>query len=77
LDFDVAVPSNGPMIGRAELEAFKNKIDTMVSQATKLVKMGVSEDQFMAELKTDDLGSRLNFNGGQLHSLYAELSQKR
>ena len=30
LDFDVAIPSTGPTITRAELEAFKTKIDTLV-----------------------------------------------
>jgi glyoxylase-like metal-dependent hydrolase (beta-lactamase superfamily II) len=75
LDFDVAVPSSGPMISRAELEAFKNKIDTVLSRASSLVKKGVTEDQFMAQLKTDDLGWHLNFPGQRLHSLYAELSR--
>ncbi len=41
LDFDVAVPSTGPTVTRAELEAFKTKIDTMVARATGLVKQGV------------------------------------
>ena len=75
LDFDVAVPGSGPMIGRAELEAFKNKIDTLLSRATTLVKKGVTENQFMAQLKTDDLGWRLHFSDERLHSLYSELSR--
>ena len=43
LDFDVAIPSTGPTITRAELEAFKAKIDTMVARATGLVKQGRPE----------------------------------
>ncbi len=75
LDFDVAIPSTGPTITRAELEAFKTKIDTLVARATGLVKQGVPEDQLMAQLKTADLGWQLSFTGDQLDSFYAELSR--
>ena len=75
LDFDIAVPSSGPMISRAELEAFKSKIDTLLSRATNLVKKGVTEDQFTGQLNTDDLGWHLNFPAQRLHSLYVELSR--
>ncbi len=43
LDFDIAVPGSGPMIGRAELEAFKNKIDTLVGRAAVLREKGVTD----------------------------------
>ena len=75
LDFDVAIPSTGPAITRADLEAFKTKIDTTVARATGLVKQGVPKDQLMAQLKTADLGWQLSFSGDQLDSFYAELSR--
>ena len=75
LDFDVAIPSTGPAITRADLEAFKTKIDTMVARATGLVKQGVPKDELMAQLKTADLGWQLSFSGDQLDSFYAELSR--
>ena len=75
LDFDVAVPSSGPPVTRADLESFKTKIDTLVSRATGLAKNGVPKDQLMAQLKTDDLGWQLNFTGSQLDSFYAELTK--
>ena len=56
------------------LEAFKTRIDTLVSRATVLVKNGVPKDQLMAQLKTDDLGWHLSFSGEQFESFYAELS---
>lgn len=56
---------------------FKTKIDTLVSRATGLVKKGVPEDQLMAQLKTDDLGWRLNFTGDRLDCFYAELSRSK
>ena len=77
LDFDVAVPGTGPTVARADLEAFKTKIDTLVSRATLLVKNGVPKDQWMAQLKTDDLGWHLSFTGEQLDSFYAELSETK
>ncbi len=77
LDFDVAVPSYGPMITRADLEAFKTKIDTLVSRATGLVKQGVPKEQLLSQLKTDDLGWQFGFNGEQLDRFYAELSQAK
>jgi cyclase len=75
LDFDVAVPGTGPPIGRADLEAFKAKIDILVARATALVKKGVPKDQLMAQLKTDDLGWQFNFNGDRLDRFYDELSR--
>jgi cyclase len=77
LDFDVAIPSTGPAITRADLEAFKTKIDTMVARATGLVKQGVPKDQLMAQLKTADLGWQLSFSGDQLDGFYAELSRTK
>ena len=77
LDFNVAVPGEGPTISRADLEAYKTKIDTLVSRAQELVKKGVPKDQLMGQLKTDDLGWFLNFTGPQLDGFYAELSQAK
>ena len=75
LDFDVVVPGTGPTATRADLEAFKTKVDTLLSRATALVKKGVSKDRVMAELKTDDLGWRLDFTGDRLDRFYDELSR--
>jgi len=77
LDFDVVVPGAGMAVTRAELEAFKIKLDTLVSRATELVRKGVPEDQLMAELKTDDLGWKFSFTGSRLDRFYAELSKAK
>jgi cyclase len=77
LDFDVVVPSTGPTVTRADLEAFKVKSDTLAARAIALVRQGVAKDQLMAQLKTDDLGWRFSFTGDQLDRFYAELSQAR
>ena len=77
LDFNVVVPGSGPMVTRANLEAFKSKIDTLVSRAAGLVKKGVPKNQLMAQLKTDDLGWRFSFTGDRLDHFYADLSQAK
>jgi glyoxylase-like metal-dependent hydrolase (beta-lactamase superfamily II) len=75
LDFDVVMPSTGPMVTRADLEAFKTKIDALVSRATALVRNGVAKDQLMAQLATDDLGWRFSFTSEEIDRFYAELSE--
>ena len=77
LDFDIVVPGNGPMVSRADLESFKNKLDTFVSRATAPVNSGVAEDQLMARLNTEDLNWGLNFTGDRLRRFYAELSRNK
>jgi cyclase len=74
LDFDVVVPSAGPTVGRADVEAFKERVDTLVSRASALVKKGVSKNDLMAQLKTDDLGWQFDFTGDRLNRFYAELA---
>jgi len=75
LDFDVAVPGTGPPLARSDIQAFKAKIDTVISRATQLMKNGAAKDQLMAQLKTDDLGWRFDFTKEQVDRFYAELSR--
>ncbi len=77
LDFDVVVPGTGPMLARVDLEAFKTRIDTLVSRATGLAKKGVRKDQLTAQLKTDDLGWQFGLTGDQPDRFYADLSQTK
>jgi len=75
LDFDVVVPSMGPTVSRSDLEAFRNKVNTLVSRASALIKDGVPEDQLIARLKTDDLGWQLSLTPDQINHFYSELSK--
>jgi glyoxylase-like metal-dependent hydrolase (beta-lactamase superfamily II) len=77
LDWDVCIPGTGPALNRADVEAYKTKVDTLVSRGKELVKNGTSKDQLMAQLKTDDLGWRLNLTGDRLDMFYAELSKSK
>ena len=60
-------------MSRADLEAFKVKVDTVIARATELVKNGVGKDKLMSQLKTNDLGWQFNFTGDALDHFYAEL----
>jgi cyclase len=73
LDFDTVIPASGPLVGRADLEAFRAKLGTLISRAAGLVAKGVPKNQLMAQLKTDDLGWHLTYTGSRLDAFYAEL----
>ena len=77
LDFDVVVPSKGPMITRDDLVAFKTKIEILVSRARGLVNRGVSKEQLLAELNPEDFGWQFNFSPGDIDRFYAELSSAK
>ncbi len=56
LDFDACIPGNGGVLGKADVQAYKTKIETFVSRAKEAVRNGATKDQLMAQIKTDDLG---------------------
>jgi len=56
LDFDACIPGNGGVLTKADVEAYKDKIDKFVSRAKEAVRNGATKDQLMAQIKTDDLG---------------------
>jgi cyclase len=74
LDFDLAVPGQGPPVTRSDVAAFKAKLDTVVSRARALVAQGVTKEKLMAELRTEDLGWRFALTPEQVDRFYAELS---
>lgn len=77
LDFDLVVPSEGPVIGRAELQSFKSRLDTLIQRATALIDSGVTQGELRARLQVDDLGWQLDAGSMQLDQLYADLSRGR
>jgi glyoxylase-like metal-dependent hydrolase (beta-lactamase superfamily II) len=56
LDFDTAIPGAGPILTKADVQAFRAKIGTVIDRASALVKSGVPANQLLMQLKTDDLG---------------------
>jgi cyclase len=77
LDFDMVIPGTGAPVSKADLEAYKKKIETLTSRATALVKQGVPENLFAAQLKTDDLDWHFNFTPQQISYLYSEISNAK
>jgi cyclase len=74
LDFDAAIPGNGPVLTKADVQAFKTKFDTVVTRLTELVRKGVPKDQLLMQLKTDDIGWTPRVPS--VDGLYAELSAR-
>lgn len=75
LEFDLAVPSTGPTLTRAELQAFKARLDVLLARAAAIVNNGGARESLVAQLATDDLGWR--FGDDQLDHLYDELRRQR
>lgn len=75
LDFDVVVPSTGPVVTRDELVAFKTKIDILVSRARRLVESGVRKDQLLARLDANDFGWQFNLTRSHLDRFFTQLSE--
>jgi cyclase len=73
LDFDAAIPGNGPVLTKADVQAFKTKFDTVIDRATALVRQKVAKDQLLSQIKTDDIGWTPRIPN--LDAFYAELSK--
>jgi cyclase len=75
LDFDTAVPGAGPVLTRADVQAFRTKFTTVMMRASELVQKGVPKDQLLMQLKTDDIGWAPR--APQIDPFYEELSKKK
>ena len=75
LDFDAAIPGNGDVLTKADVQAYKTRFDTMIARARDLVRMGVPKDQLLAQLKTDDIGWAPRVP--KVDAFYAELSESK
>jgi len=79
-DFDTAIPGHGDNpLTKADVQAFRDKLNTILTRGRELVKKGTPKDQLLAQLKTDDLGWNLNTNNwtqpARLDPFYDELSK--
>lgn len=75
LDFDAAIPGNGDVLTKADVQAYKTKYDTVIARARELVRMGVPQDQLLAQIKTDDIGWKPRVP--KIDAFYAELSEAK
>ena len=56
LDFEIAIPGRGEPRPKADVAAFKTKIDTVIDRGNAAIKAGATKQTFMAQVKIDDLG---------------------
>lgn len=74
LDFDTAIPGHGPLLTKAEVRAFRDKMQTLNQRMAELIKSGGSKQDIAGRLKLDDLG--WPFPDGGLNGLFDELSKR-
>ena len=74
LDFDAAIPGNGPVLTKDDIQTFKRKFDTMIDRASELIRKGVAKDQLLSQIKTDDLGWTPRIP--QIDRFYDELAKR-
>lgn len=81
VDFDTAIPGHGPVATKADVQRFKERMQTLQTRTRDLIKQGVAKDQYLAKLKTDDLGWGLGpetlFVRNAAGGFYDELSKGR
>lgn len=85
LDFDTVVPGHSAqgqtVMTKADAQAFRMKLDTVVTRAAALVKQGTPKDQLLAQIKTDDIGWNVTSpqwnQPARLDAFYEELSKMK
>jgi cyclase len=73
LDFDAAIPGHGPVLTKADIRAFRDKMQTLNQRMGALVKSGATKADIASRLQLDDLD--WPFAPDALHGLYDELSK--
>jgi glyoxylase-like metal-dependent hydrolase (beta-lactamase superfamily II) len=74
LDFESAIPGRGEPKTRAEVQAFKTKVDLVISRASDAIKAGATKETLAMQVKTDDLAP-WNLNAAFFGNLYDELKK--
>jgi len=75
LDFEAAIPGRGEPKSRADVQAYKNKVDLVISRANDAIKAGATKDTLASKVKTDDLAPWM-LNAQFFTNLYDELTKK-
>jgi glyoxylase-like metal-dependent hydrolase (beta-lactamase superfamily II) len=74
LDFETAIQGRGEPKTRAEVQAFKAKVDLVISRANDAIKAGATKDTLAMNVKADDLAP-WNLNAMFFGNLYDELKK--
>jgi glyoxylase-like metal-dependent hydrolase (beta-lactamase superfamily II) len=74
LDFEIAIQGRGEPKTRADVQAFKNKVDLVITRARDAIKAGAAKETLAMQVKTDDLAP-WNLNAQFFGNLYDELKK--
>jgi glyoxylase-like metal-dependent hydrolase (beta-lactamase superfamily II) len=74
LDFETAIQGRGEPKTRAEVQAFKDKVDLVIKRASDAIKAGATKETLAMQVKTDDLAP-WNLNPAFFGNLYDELKK--
>jgi len=74
LDFEMAIPGRGEPKTRADIQAFRTKMATLIARCTEAVKAGATRDTLAMQVNTDDLGWK--FNAQVFGGIYDEITKK-
>jgi cyclase len=77
LDFESAIPGRGEPKTRAEVQAFKTKVDLVISRASDAIKAGATKETLPMQVRNDDLApwTAAFFSKGFFDNLYDELKK--
>ena len=74
LDFETAIQGRGEPKTRADVQAFKDKVDLVIKRASDAIKAGATKDNLAMQVKADDLAP-WNLNAQFFGNLYDELKK--
>ena len=76
LDFVTAIPGHGALLTKDAVRAFRNKFAALETRARELISEGMSPEEFVSSLQSEDLGWNLSGRGGQgAQGIYAEITR--
>ena len=74
LDFDTAIPGHGPVLTKADVRAFRDKMQTLNQRMAALIASGGTKQDIASRITLDDIN--WPFQPDALHGLYDELSKR-
>ena len=81
MDFDTVIPGHGKVMTRAELQTWQQRMDTLATRMTTLVRGGAKKEDIAGKLKADDLvwnlGPMSSFMARSLDGTIAEINALR
>jgi len=75
LDFEIAIQGRGEPKTRADVQAFKNKVELVITRANEAIKAGATKETLAKQVKVDDLAPWM-LNEIFFGNLYDELMKK-